>query len=252
MDPILTLEHVTKQFSVPGAAPVLAVRDVSFSVCPGEAVGIIGASGSGKSTLAKLITRLEDTASGTIRFRGQDITHARGKILRDMYHHMQMVFQMPVTTFDPRRTLGDGIGESLRNQGLPAAAVRERVAALLVQCGLDASFAEKYPQDVSGGQCQRASLARALAVMPELLICDEATSSLDVLAQAQIMQLLMRLQREQHMAVLFITHNIALTQGFCRRLLVMRDGAIIEQGLTDCVISHPQQAYTRQLIDAVI
>lgn len=252
MEPLLTVTHLTKEFARSGGGPVRAVDDISFTVHPGEAVGIVGASGSGKSTIAKLVTALMPVTSGTILFQGQDMTKLRGSALRKAYHHLQMVFQTPVTTFDPRRTLGDGIGESLVNQGLSRDAVAQRVEALLLQCGLEPSFARAYPLAVSGGQCQRASIARALAADPQLLICDEATSSLDVTLQAQIMTLLRQLKEKQHMAFLFITHNIALAQQFCDTLLVMEQGRIVEQGRTDDVISQPQHPYTQELLAAVL
>lgn len=148
--------------------------------------------------------------------------------------------------------LGEGIGESLRNQGLTPDTCNEKVGALLRQCGLEPVFASKYPSEVSGGQCQRASIARALAVQPQLLICDEATSSLDVTLQAQIMTLLQQLKAEEHMAFLFITHNIALAKGFCDRLLVMHDGRIVEEGKTADILACPQAPYTRELVASVV
>lgn len=252
MEEILAVQHISKQFSGRGVPAVSAVRDVSFSVYAGETVGLIGASGCGKSTLARIIMGLEQADAGTILFKGEDMTGIRGKKLRAFYQQAQMIFQMPVSAFDPRRTLGSSLSEGLRNRGMRTADAREKVRMLLCQCGLEPSVAEAYPRDVSGGQCQRAAIARALAMEPEFLLCDEVTSSLDMITQAQIMQLLKRLQREQHMACLFITHNLALAQQCCRRLLVMKDGEIVESGKTEKVICHPQHAYTRQLLDAVI
>lgn len=187
MTPILQVQDLTKRFSRRGQPDVLAVDHISFELQHGECLGLIGESGSGKSTVAQLITRLLDATEGRILLDGTDITHQTGKGLRELYRSIQMVFQTPVSSFDPRRTLGDGIGESLRNSGMPRPQVRVEVARLLEQCGLDASFADRYPHQVSGGQCQRAAIARALAVHPRLLICDEATSSLDVTMQKEIM-----------------------------------------------------------------
>ena len=164
--------------------------DVSFSLQAGETLGIVGESGSGKSTLAKMITRLTDITDGTLKFQGKDITKLKQSQLRDVYGNIQMVFQNPAGSFDPRRTLGDGIGESLRNRGMKKADIAIRVKELLEQCGLEEELAKRYPHEVSGGQCQRAAIARALAVEPKVLICDEATSSLDVTIQKQIMELL--------------------------------------------------------------
>ena len=252
MEPILRIDNVEKIFASPKQNGTYAVKKASFCLYTGEAVGLVGASGSGKSTLAKLICRLSDVTSGTISFNGTDITWLKGRKLRSVYEQMQMVFQTPQGTFDPRKTLGQGIGESLRNQGHDQGEIAKKVQDLLAQCGLNGSFADKYPLEVSGGQCQRASLARALAVRPKLLICDEATSSLDVTLQAQIISLLNRLRHEDQMACLFITHNLALAQQFCDRIIVMHDGAIVESGKTNDVINAPQAAYTQALIQAVL
>lgn len=251
MNPVLEVQDVAKIIPFPQGDTAI-LQDISFAVYPGEAVGIIGASGAGKSTIAKIVSRLSEATSGTISFLGEDITSAKGKRLRKVYENLQMVFQTPQTTFDPRRTLVEGIGESLRNQGLTPDTCNEKVGALLRQCGLEPVFASKYPSEVSGGQCQRASIARALAVQPQLLICDEATSSLDVTLQAQIMTLLQQLKAEEHMAFLFITHNIALAKGFCDRLLVMHDGRIVEEGKTADILACPQAPYTRELVASVV
>lgn len=163
-----------------------------------------------------------------------------------------MVFQTPAESFDPRRTLGDGIGESLRNMGIKGSELKKRVDNLLELCGLSPEFALRYPHQVSGGQCQRAAIARALAVEPQLLICDEATSALDVTVQKQIMELLMKLKKEQNLSVIFICHDLALVQMFCDRVLVMEQGRIVETGTPDQVIHTPREEYTRILVDAVL
>ena len=228
MEPILKVNHLKKVFHQRGKRDVLAVENISFSLQPGEILGIVGESGSGKSTVAKLITRLVDTTEGEIILDGQDITHLKGTALKGAYGKLQMVFQNPVGSFDPRRTLGDGIGESLRNKGMSKVERRKKAAELLEQCGLDASYADRYPHQVSGGQCQRAAIARALAVDPKVLICDEATSALDVTVQKRIIELLRRLKEEKNFSYLFICHNLALVQEFCDRVLVMKDGRIVE------------------------
>ena len=194
MNILLEAEHLTKVFTQRGKESFKAVDDVSFSLKAGETLGIVGESGSGKSTLAKMITRLTDITEGTLKFQGKDITKLKQSQLKEVYGNVQMVFQNPVGSFDPRRTLGDGIGESLRNRGMKRAEVTKRVKELLEQCGLDGGFAGRYPHEVSGGQCQRAAIARALAVEPKVLICDEATSALDVTIQKQIMELLEELK----------------------------------------------------------
>ena len=163
-----------------------------------------------------------------------------------------MVFQDPVSSFDPRRTLGDGIGESLRNNGMSRQEAWKQAEQLLEQCGLPAAFAKRYPHEVSGGQCQRAAIARALAIEPQILICDEATSALDVTVQKQIMDLLDELRKEKHLTILFICHNLALVQSFCDRILVMKEGKVVEEGTPDEVIWHPQHAYTKLMLESVL
>ncbi len=254
MEAILRVEDLTKVFSRRGQPDYAAVSGVSFALFPGECLGLIGESGSGKSTCANLIARLLEPSFGHIFLDGQDITELRGAALRGIYRKMQMVFQLPAESFDPRRTLGDGIGESLRNAGLSRAATAAEVARLLERCGLPADFARRYPHQVSGGQCQRAAIARALAVGPELLICDEATSALDVTVQQEILVLLNELRRQNGgaLSILFICHDIALVQQFCDRVLVMYRGRIVEQGKPDDVIRDPQNACTRRLIDSIL
>ena len=249
---VLELQEVTKVFPGRKGAQVRALDRVSFCIEEGESVGLIGPSGSGKSTVANAVCRFIDVTSGRILLRGCDITEARGKALRQVYKELQMVFQSPRASFDPRRTLGDGVGECLKNGGVGKAERRERVGELLERCGLPAAAADWYPHEVSGGQCQRAAIARALAVHPRLLICDEATSALDVVAQRQILELLMGLKAEGRLQLLFITHNLAVAQQCCDRLVVMDKGRIVEEGKTDDIVCRPQSEYTRRLIEAVL
>ena len=251
MSEILKAEHLRKVFSSQDRK-IVAVDDVSFSLASGEKLAIIGESGSGKTTVARMVTRLTDTSAGSIFLEGEDITKARGKQLREAYKKMQMVFQSPLESFDPRLTLGDGIMESLVNHGLEKQAALEECQRLLSLCGLPGDFARRYPHEVSGGQCQRAAIARALAIGPELLILDEATSALDVTVQAEILELLKELQAERSMAYLFICHDIALVQDFCDRVIVMHEGRIVEEGAPDEVIQHPKQDYTKKLIASVL
>ena len=245
MNILLEAEHLTKVFTQRGKESFKAVDDVSFSLKAGETLGIVGESGSGKSTLAKMITRLTDITEGTLKFQGKDITKLKQSQLKEVYGNVQMVFQNPVGSFDPRRTLGDGIGERLRNRGM------QRVKELLEQCGLDGGFAGRYPHEVSGGQCQRAAIARALAVEPKVLICDEATSALDVTIQKQIMELLEELKDTHGLSFIFICHNLALVQSFCDKVLVLYDGKVVESGRPDDIINEPKEAYTKKLVDAV-
>ena len=254
MDPVLKVSDLTKVFTGRSHTDLTAVDHISFELYPGECLGLIGESGSGKTTVVNMITRLLDASGGSILLDGRDITRARGKELRMAYRKMQMVFQTPADSFDPRRTLGDGIGESLRNLGLSREETKKEVARLLTECGLTPDFAGRYPHEVSGGQCQRAAIARALAVKPRLLICDEATSSLDVTIQKEIVALLneLRSQRGGELSILFICHDIALVQQFCDRVLVMYRGRIVEQGIPDAIIRDPGDAYTRRLIDSIL
>ena len=254
MEPILRVQNLTKTFTRSGQSDLTAVNGISFDLLPGECLGIIGESGSGKTTAVNLITRLLDATEGKIFLDGEDITRKTGKPLRMIYRKMQMVFQTPTDSFDPRRTLGDGIGESLRNCGMSRYDADAQAARLLERCGLPASFAGRYPHEVSGGQCQRAAIARALAVKPKVLICDEATSALDVTVQKEILELLHTLRSEQGtgLSILFICHDISLVQQFCDRVLVMYHGDIVEQGAPDAVIYHPQNDYTKRLIDSVL
>lgn len=263
-DMILRAEKLKRVFTS-GKSSFAAVDQVSFELKKGECLGIVGESGSGKSTVARLLTGILPCSEGEILFfvpeKNNDrdkedgswinITQAGKRELRKAYRHMQMVFQTPAESFDPRRTLGDGIGESLRNMGIKGLELKNRVDNLLEICGLSPEFALRYPHQVSGGQCQRAAIARALAVEPQLLICDEATSALDVTVQKQIMELLMKLKKEQNLSVIFICHDLSLVQMFCDRVLVMNQGRIVETGTPDQVIHSPREEYTRMLVDAV-
>ncbi|HBK02804.1 MAG TPA: ABC transporter ATP-binding protein [Clostridiales bacterium] len=254
MEPILKVENLTKSFSRQGQETVAAVNGVNFEVFSGECLAIIGESGSGKTTAVNMIARLLDVTSGSIFLEGREITHLKGSALRGIYKTMQMVFQAPADSFDPRRTLGDGIGESLRNAGLSRRETQERVGELLQKCGLSPEFASRYPHQVSGGQCQRAAIARALAIRPKLLICDEATSALDVTVQKEIIGLLnaLRAQQGQSLTILFICHDISLVQQFADRVLVMYHGKIVEEGTPEEIIRNPQNEYTKHLIDSIL
>ena len=228
---VLKAENLKKIFSA-GKRKLTAVDGVSFVLERGQCLGIVGESGSGKSTVARMITHLTDATDGTIILNGKDITHVKGKELRDTYREIQMVFQMPMESFDPRRTLGDGIGESLRNSKVRKAA--------------------RYPHQVSGGQCQRAAIARALAVNPSVLICDEATSALDVTVQKQIVELLIRLKQSGSLSFLLICHDLALVQRLCDTVLVLQHGRAVEYGETQQILLHPQEEYTKRLLASVL
>ena len=250
MGVLLKIKGLTKTFSEENKTEHAAVDHVSFQIDDGETVGLVGESGCGKSTLAKLIARLMEPTAGTIHLNGKEITKSKGKELREAYRQVQMVFQSPAGSFDPRKTVGYGISESMRNSGMPKAERRRRTEELLEQCGLSPEYAGRYPYEISGGQCQRAALARALAIRPKLLICDEATSALDVTVQQQIMKLLKSLKQENQLSFLFICHNLALVQSFCDRVLVMHEGKIVEEGTPEQIIQTPRSAYAKHFVDA--
>ena len=252
VEPILRVDNLTKVFTRKGQPDFTAVNHISFELMPGECLGIIGESGSGKSTAVNMVTRLTSATEGTILLDGQDITRLKGKQLQGPYRKMQMVFQTPTDSFDPRHTLGDGVGESLRNSGMARAEAKTEVVRLLKLCGLPAEFADRYPHQVSGGQCQRAAIARAIAIKPKLLICDEATSALDVTIQKEVLALLRELREELSLSILFICHDIALVQQFCDRVLVLYRGSIVEEGIPDEVIRNPWNDYTRRLVDSIL
>ena len=252
MEPLLQISHLTKIFSDGKEDEYKAVDDVSFELFPGEKLAIIGESGSGKTTVVNMITRLLDSTDGKILLDGEDITHYKRNKMKNIYRKMQMVFQTSTESFDPRCRLGDAVAESLRNAGIPKKEAMEIVKELFKQCGLPEDFMKRYPHEVSGGQCQRAAIARAIAIDPRLLILDEATSALDVTIQKEILELLDKLKTERNMTYLFICHDIALVQQFCDRVLVMHQGKIVEEGTPDEVIRNPKTEYTGRLIESVL
>lgn len=251
MKKILEVKNLSKSFyKSKGSFP--AVEDVSFQVMQGECLGLVGESGCGKSTTARLIAGLLKPDRGSVRLDGEEILGLKGKKKQALYTKLQMVFQTPQDSFDPRCTLGDGIMESMRNRGMKKEQAREKMRRLLEQVELNPGLGDRYAYQVSGGECQRAAIARALAPDPELIICDEATSALDVTVQIQIVELLKRLQQDRKLSLLFICHDLALVQHMCQRVLVMYQGKIIEQGSPEEVIQHPRKEYTRILVDSAL
>ena len=250
MQKILEVHNLKKTF-YKNKVPFAAVGGISFSMNKGECLGLVGESGCGKSTTAKIITHLVKPDEGSVLLNGEETLRLKGKALKDLYSRIQMVFQTPQDSFDPRCTLGDGIMEGMRNHGMSRRQAKERMLELLEMVDLDSGFARRFPHEVSGGQCQRAAIARALAMNPELIICDEATSALDVTVQAQIIELLKKLQREQGMSLLLICHDLALVQNMCDRVIVMYRGQIVEEGTPDDVICHPREEYTKILVESI-
>ncbi len=257
MDSILELVDVRKTFAgrrTGGAesGSVRALDGVSFRVERGECAGLVGESGCGKSTIARAICRFLDIDEGHILLDGEDISHIRGKQPGGLYSKVQMVFQNPAGSFDPRRTLAHGICERLVLEGASQAEARATADELARQCGLDPAILDRYPREVSGGQCQRAAIARALAARPELLICDEATSALDATVQRQIAELLGQLRQQHGTTMLFISHDLALVSSICDHVVVMRSGEVVEDGPTQQVVQNPSSPYTRLLLEAAL
>jgi len=231
---------------------VRAVDGVSFTIGAGETVGLVGESGSGKSTVARLVLRLLDPTSGSVRFEGQELAGLSQRELTPLRRNMQIVFQDPVSSFNPRMTISAVITEPLEAQGLSSGKqARDRAAELLDLVGLSRRDLDKYPHQFSGGQAQRIGIARALATNPRLVVCDEAVSALDVSVQAQVLNLLRKLQVELGLSYLFIAHDLNVVRYISDRIAVMYLGRIVEEGPADAVMTDPQHPYTRTLAGAI-
>ncbi|WP_406044982.1 ATP-binding cassette domain-containing protein [Micromonospora sp. NBC_00898] len=250
---MLTATDLVKQYPVRGGEGVVhALAGVSLTVGDGETLGVVGESGCGKSTLAKLLVRLEDPTSGRVELDGVDLTELRGPALRQQRRHIQMLFQDPYSSLNPRLRVGQALGEVLAVHRLADGRQRERrVGELLEMVGLGAAFAARYPHELSGGQRQRVGIARALAVEPKVLLLDEPVSALDVSVRAEIMNLLVNLRRELGLSYVFISHDVAMVRHISDRVAVMYLGRVVEIGDWKSVLDNPRHPYTAALCAAV-
>jgi peptide/nickel transport system ATP-binding protein len=253
-DELLHLRNVKKYFGLRGvpwrqAQAVKAVDDVNFVVRKGETVGLVGESGSGKSTLARVATRLLDPTAGRVEIGGVDVTRVSGRKLRPVRRKVQMVFQDPQASLNPRQSVGTILTTPFRAQGIRP--TKTQLVELLKQVGLSEEHLDRYPHEFSGGQRQRIGIARALSVKPELLVCDEPVSALDVSIQAQVLNLLADLRDELGLSYVLVAHDLAVVRQVASRLAVMYLGTIVEEGPAAEVYSHPAHPYTRALLSAV-
>jgi peptide/nickel transport system ATP-binding protein len=253
---LLEVQGLSKVYTSGGglftpARKVQALQDVSFTLARGQTIGVVGESGSGKSTLAKCILQLERPDAGSVRLNGREMTRLGRRALRRAWRDVQMVFQDPFASLNPRRRIGDSIGEGLAAHGTPRRACVAQVATLLEAVGLEPTAAQRYPHQFSGGQRQRIGLARALALHPELVIADEAVASLDVSVQRQVLKLMDELKQSFGLSYLFISHDLRVVSQIADWVLVMKDGCVVEQGPTHQVFLHPREAYTQRLLSAL-
>jgi oligopeptide transport system ATP-binding protein len=256
--PLLEVTNLSKHFPRPGGLPgrrrepFRAVDSVSFAVGPGQTLGLVGESGSGKSTLCRSVLQLLKPTSGSVRFEGQEIVGLSRRRMRPLRSRMQMVFQDPYASLNPRKSVGRIVGDPLRALGgASGPEVERRVEELLDRVGLSPEHRDRYPHEFSGGQRQRIGIARALAPEPRLIVADEPVSALDVSIRAQIVNLLEDLQEELGLAYVFVAHDIGIVRHVSDRIAVMKDGRIVEQGPADQVATRPADEYTKRLLAAV-
>jgi peptide/nickel transport system ATP-binding protein len=253
---LLTVEGLVKHFPASGllgrGRPVRAVDGVSFEIDPGETLALVGESGSGKTTVGRAILRLTEPTAGRVTFEGQEVFGLDRSALRALRRRMQIIFQDPAGALNPRMRIGDAIAEGLEIHRLATRTeIPRRVAGLMQEVGLDPSLVSRFPRELSGGQRQRVGIARALAVEPGFLVCDEPVSALDVSVQAQVVNLLADLQQRRGLSYLFIAHDLAVVRQLAHRIAVMYLGKIVEIGPAESVLSAPRHPYTQALLSAV-
>ena len=244
---ILKVENLKKVY-IKDKNEFTAVNNVDLNIKEGECVGLVGESGCGKSSIARMITNLERHSGGDIFINGINMQEFNKK--KELYKQVQMIFQNPLDSFNPRIKLGNSIGEIKVNLGYNKREIKKEVIELLEKVGLSEDYYYRYPKEVSGGQCQRAAIARALLIKPKLLICDEPTSALDVSVQGQIINLLNDIKEKTKTSFLFISHDLALVQNFCDKIYVMYEGEIVEKGTRDQIINSPTHPYTKLLLSS--
>jgi oligopeptide/dipeptide ABC transporter ATP-binding protein len=255
---LLAVDGLVKHYPLRGgmlsrrSGAVRAVDGVSFELAPGETLGLVGESGCGKTTVARLVLRLEPPTAGSIRFDGVDLLALPSRALRAKRRELQIVFQDPMSSLNPRMTVSEILAEPLRVHGVAkGAAIDQRVESLLDQVGIPPSWRHRYPHEFSGGQRQRIGVARAIALGPKLVVCDEAVSALDVSVQAQVLNLLLALREQLGLAYLFISHDLSVVQHVSDRVAVMYLGQIVEQAPTAALFARPAHPYTQALLSAI-
>ncbi len=246
---ILKVENLKKTY-IKDKNHFTAVNNVNLEIKECECVGLVGESGCGKSSIARMITNLEKHTEGSIFINDINIQEYKSRKNKELYKNIQMIFQNPVDSFNPRLSLGNSIGEIKVNLGYNKKEIKKEVIELLEKVGLSEDYYYRYPKEVSGGECQRAAIARALLIKPKLLVCDEATSALDVSVQGQIINLLSDIREKTKTSFLFISHDLALVQNFCDKIYVMYEGEIVEKGSRDHIINSPSHPYTKLLLSS--
>ncbi len=247
---LLEVREISHYYKFKHRQKFWALQNVSFKLHSNEILGIAGESGAGKSTRIRIVAGLESPSAGQIFFKGKSLPMGRFSALRKYYHQIGMVFQHPYASFNPRWPIGRSIAEPLRVEGDHTQEQQQRVAEMCGQIGLPLGLLQRYPHQLSGGQLQRAAIARALIRQPQLLLLDEPTAALDLSIQAQIINLLQQLQQQYGFSMIIVSHDLAVLYHLTHRLLIMKAGRVVEEGETQKIIDHPEAGYTRELVEA--